>query len=363
MMKQTPTLLTNYRIALLLAVLLITGESYGQGCVAVRHVSSCTASSSSSLLKAGQFQFSGAYRWFRSDRHFVGRDEQKVRKEQHTEVINSTHSIDLGVTYAISNRFNATVTLPFVFNDRSSLYEHLGNPSGQRFHTQSRGLGDVRLMANYWLLDPDTYKNANISIGIGLKAPTGNYSVQDEFHRKEGLERRPVDQSIQLGDGGWAPMAEVQAYARLFKNASAYANAFYLFNPRNTNGTPTFRRDSVEVGAIVSVMSVPDQFMARAGMNYAVLPYKGLTATLGGRLEGIPARDVIGKEDGFRRPGYIVSAEPGLVYMPGKTTIGLNVTVALVRDRIRSVYDRKTGRHGDAAFADFAIFLTVARRL
>ncbi len=103
--------------------------------------------------------------------------------------------------------------------------------------------------------------------------------------------------------------------------------------------------------------------MIRAGMSYAVLPYKGLTATLEGRREGIPAKDIIGKEDGFRRPGYIVSAEPGLVYMPGKTTIGLTMPVARVRDRIRSVYDIKTGRYGDAAFADFATFLGVVRRL
>jgi hypothetical protein len=109
-------------------------------------------------------------------------------------------------------------------------------------------------------------------------------------------------------------------------------------------------------------MSVADQYMARAGMNYTLLPQRGLSVSLGGRVEGIPARDLIGKSDGFRRPGYIVAAEPGLVYMPGKTTVAVNLPVALVRDRIRSVYDIKTGRHGDAAFADYAVYVTVSQR-
>jgi hypothetical protein len=257
---------------------------------------------------------------------------------------------------------NATLVLPFVTNDRSSLYEHKGNGSGERYHTYSRGLGDVRLSVNYWLLDPLRYMNSNISLGIGLKAPTGNFSVQDDFHRPGGIERRPVDQSIQLGDGGWAPSVELQAFSKVFENASVYANAFYMFNPRNTNGVQTFRRDSVEAGAIISVMSVADQFMARGGMNYSILPNRGLSVSLGGRIEGIPARDLIGKSDGFRRPGYIVSAEPGLVFMPGKTTLAINVPVALLRDRIRSVSDIRTGRHGDAAFADYAVYVTVLQR-
>ncbi|HEX8532459.1 MAG TPA: hypothetical protein VF646_20630 [Cytophagales bacterium] len=349
-------------LCLSLCCLFASIPGYGQGCVAVRHMSSCTAGSSSALLQKGHFQASAAYRYFRSDRHFVGREEQKQRKEQHTEVINVTHALDLSVTYALTGRLNATLVLPFISNDRSSLYEHLGNGSGQRFHTQSRGLGDLRLSVNYWLLDPLEHLNSNLSIGVGLKAPTGDYRAEDDFVRAEGSVRRPVDQSIQLGDGGWATSLELQAFGKIFENGSVYANAFYMFNPRNTNGVATGRRDSVEVGGIVSVMSVADQYMARAGMNYTLLPQRGLSVSLGGRVEGIPARDLIGKSDGFRRPGYIVAAEPGLVYMPGKTTVAVNLPVALVRDRIRSVYDIKTGRHGDAAFADYALYVTVSQR-
>ena len=349
-------------LATLLFAAFFARDAFGQGCVAVRHVTSCSAQSSSAYLPAHQFQGFTSFRWFRSDRHFRGRHEEKHRKAEGSEVINNTASLDAGITYAITSRLSTTLVVPVIYNDRSSLYEH---DRRSRYHTQSYGLGDARLTFNYWLLDPAKGQNGNLSVGLGVKAPTGNYNYKDGFHTIEGVQQRPVDQSIQLGDGAWAPSVEIQGFAKLFRNASGYLNAFYLFNLRNTNGTRTesFRRDSMEVGAITSVMSSPDQYLARAGMNYAFLPAGGWSASLGARIEGIPARDVLGKEDGFRRPGYIVSAEPGITYMPGKTTFSLYVPVALVRDRIRSVYDIKTGRHGDAAFADFAVFFTVAARL
>ncbi len=80
--------------------------------------------------------------------------------------------------------------------------------------------------------------------------------------------------------------------------------------------------------------------------------------SIGGRLEGLPAIDIIGKSERSSRPGYIVSLEPGLIWMNHVHTIALNVPVALIRNRTRSWIDRQdpTGlKHGDAAFADFFV--------
>jgi hypothetical protein len=81
----------------------------------------------------------------------------------------------------------------------------------------------------------------------------------------------------------------------------------------------------------------------------------------------VPARDLIGKSEGFRRPGHIVSVEPGVSYMLGNMTLGLNVPVALLRNRIRSVTDISDSTpenrvHGDAAFADYLINVNLAWR-
>ncbi|HEY5393165.1 MAG TPA: hypothetical protein VIJ57_13665 [Hanamia sp.] len=38
-------------------------------------------------------------------------------------------------------------------------------------------------------------------------------------------------------------------------------------------------------------------------------------------LEGIPVYDLIWGSEGFRRPGYIISAEPGITYMVNEITL------------------------------------------
>jgi hypothetical protein len=95
----------------------------------------------------------------------------------------------------------------------------------------------------------------------------------------------------------------------------------------------------------------------------------GLSFSWGARIEGIPVRDIIGESLGFRRPGYIVSAEPGVTYMKGKTTYNLNVPIAMYRMRSQSVTDKQiedasgVPRNGDAAFADYLISFGITYRL
>jgi len=70
-------------------------------------------------------------------------------------------------------------------------------------------------------------------------------------------------------------------------------------------------------------------------------------------MEGVPAKDLIGDNLGFRRPGYAISLEPGFQYSRAKNMFAFSVGKAIHRDRTRSIPDRITGGHGDAAFADY----------
>jgi hypothetical protein len=115
-------------------------------------------------------------------------------------------------------------------------------------------------------------------------------------------------------------------------------------------------------------MSVPDQFALRTGVFRSLEKIHGMGISLGGRVEGIPVRDAIGGSDGFRRPGYIISIEPGISYMKGNVTGTLNVPVALFRNRTQSIPDIENSTpteivHGDAAFADYLINFTLAFRI
>ncbi|MCB0663562.1 MAG: transporter [Saprospiraceae bacterium] len=349
-----------------------SNQIFSQGCVAIRNMSCSSgmpgSGNQASLFNPGEWQVQLGYRHFKSFRHFRGDHEEANRVEEGTEVINHFNSFDFGLSYAVNGRLSLTATLPLVFNDRSSLYEHYGNsvesnPARARFHTQSSGIGDLRVGASYWLIDPMKYHKGNIALGLGIKAPTGDYGVTDEFHKldDEGNDYtivQPVDQSIQLGDGGWGINMELQGFHTLFKYTSMYFNAFYLSNPKNHNGV--LRRANADPEDSFNYFSVPDQFGARLGFNVSPLPHFGIS--LGGRLEGIPAYDIIGEEDSYRRPGYVVSLEPGLTYLSGPFSLALNVPVAMYRNRIKSVSDITRDRHGDAAFADYLINVNVAYR-
>lgn len=354
------------------SIFFISSRPFAQGCVGIKNMH-CTAMSATE--KPDKWQVSLNYRYFRSYKHFVGDVEQKQRVEQGTEVINTVHSADIGVTYNVNSRLAIALTLPVQFNDRSSLYEHYGNtvatnPQLLRFHTHANGLGDIRISGTYWMMEPIKHLKGNFALGFGLKLPTGNSEVYDNFHRRtasgaDSLTRKPVDQSIQLGDGGLGFSLESQGFLSIFHNASLYYNGFYLFNPANTNSTLT-RGVLAGSDPLIAYFSVPDQFSFRAGMNYNFLEKKNLTAILGGRLEGIPAHDLIGKSEGFRRPGYIFCLEPGVNWKSGKTNLQLSVPVALYRNRTKSVYDLADPaglRHGDAAFADYLINIGITHSL
>ena len=334
-------------------------DTKAQGCIAVRHMSGASSSALFRQRQNGKFLATVGYRNLHSYKHFVGTEEQKQRVADGTNVINDQHSFDFGLSYQVTNRFSVAVNLPFSVNDRSSLYEHYGNdiksnPTHARFHTGSRGIGDARVTAYYWLINPAKLKKYNLLVGMGVKLPTGNSNVQDNFHRldKEGkdyLVQKAVDQSIQLGDGGIGYNLEAQGYWQLGTNTALYANGFYLFSPKGVNNTP---------------LSVPDQFAARLGVSQALPFVPGLSVLLGGRVEGIPALDAFGPKDGSRRPGYIVSVEPGLAYVHNKYAFSATVPLALIRNRTKSYIDMQDPaglKHGDAAFADYFVSLTLSR--
>jgi hypothetical protein len=359
-------------------------QTSGQGCVAVRPMS-CSSSGHSdnlSILKKNQWQEAASFRYFESYKHFRGDSEQKERVEDGTEVRNISRSADISLTYGATDRLSFSFNVPLISYDRSSLYEHYGNsitsnPNQSRFITHARGIGDVRLSGYYWLFNPDKDSlRGNISLGLGVKAPTGNENVNDVFHKrtssgKDSLVLKPVDQSIQLGDGGWGVNVEAQALWKLSKRSVLFFNGFYLFNPQNVNGTLTSGTyATTATGKLTEYHSVADQYAARAGISWIALPKHGFSTSIGMRAEGIPSKDIIGKSEGFRRPGYIISAEPGLAFEKNNLNFSLLVPVALYRNRIKSYSDLEQDKlvptvdhHGDAAFADYLINFTITYRM
>lgn len=340
-------------------------DAHAQGCVAIRNIYSCPTNFDS--LSNTKWQVSLNYRYFRSYKHFRGKDEETERVEKGTEVINNDNSILLGISYNVTKRFSVSAILPYLYIDRSSLYEHYGNDSGKRFHTSSKGLGDVRLMGYYTVLP--NHPKFYLATGLGIKLPTGNYDYKDTFHKlssteQDSLVTRVVDQSIQPGDGGTGLILDIDAAFKFSQQWHIYVSGSYLSNPKNTNGV---KRSANLTSNIPNSneFSVVDQYVARLGARFL---FKQWQFSAGGRIEGIPAKDLIGDSEGFRRPGYIISAEPSIQFIPGKHSFGINFPIALERNRVQNTIDIKRSQLegkkviGDAAFADWLISINYAYR-
>ena len=338
-------------------------QANAQGCVAIKG----TSGTCSRPADSKGWEMNLTNRYFRSYKHFVGTEEQKQRVEEGSNVINHSYELDVSAIRTLNSRWSLAIIVPFLAYGRSSLYEHDGKT---RNSTHSFGIGDVRLSAYRWMLDPQTSHKGNVQLGLGIKLPTGNYNYQDFFYKKiDSVVLGAVDQSIELGDGGTGLTFELNTFYNFSHKLGVYGNFFYLSNPREVNGTSTTRGGISSVTAKkynTDVMSVPDLFMARAGLAYMM---NNVTFSGGIRIEGLPSKDIMGGSRGFRRPGYVVSAEPTVTWVAKKASFNIAVPVAIKRDRTQSDSDKRQTtdsgiyKQGDAAFADYSINAGLTIRL
>jgi hypothetical protein len=290
------------------------------------------------------------YRYQPSFRHFIGTVEQVQREVNRNQIENIYHLLDFSIERQLTRRWSVSASVPVLFAHRNQLY----SPSGRYV---VNNVSDASVGAHAWIFRPPTESGDNISVGVSLKIPTGNYNATGLAVSQGRQIVATADQSIQAGDGGTGFAVDLQGYKRIFLRSELYFAGVYLFNPRDTNGVSTFRRANGE-----QVMSVTDQYLFRGGLGRAIPRIRGLAASFGGRIEGVPVRDAIGGANGFRRPGYAISVDPGLMYVRGPYSFNCNIPVAVERNRKISVADYQNRTHGDAAFADYALIFSLSRR-
>jgi hypothetical protein len=359
---------SRFNFAAIFTALLIgltPATSRGQGCVAARGAGLCGIHGIHDEERNSDWEASIGYRWLKSHRHFSGDEEQRQRQQAGSQVINNSNFIDLGLTYYINPRFSANLTVPFVVHDRSSTVVIGGQR--QRFHTQAQGLSDVRLSGHMWLLDPASPRKWNVLVGLGVDAPTGQKDAKDLFPVVSGgaitgFAERNVDQSIQPGDGGWGIIPDIYAYYQFSQKLLGFVNGAYAITPEEDNGVVTGRGRANE-----RIMSIADSYIGRLGVEYTVWEKYGLTFSLANRIEGVPVYDLVGGSDWFRRPGYSISIEPGVMATVRGWKMALYTPIAYYNNRERSVPDIKQGLaasgarvRGDAAFADFQVLASIA---
>jgi hypothetical protein len=134
----------------------------------------------------------------------------------------------------------------------------------------------------------------------------------------------PIDTSVQTGDGSWGITPGIQLFQRV-KRVTLYGAAQYLMNPRNTTGTPTFF-ESLTNPNNTQLNSSADQFYVQFGGSVSLKP-RWPVPSFGYRFSGVPVKDLIGKSDGFRRPGTFGYFEPGINVAVGKQLFSFTVSI------------------------------------
>jgi hypothetical protein len=181
-------------LALVFFTVLHYSNAFAQGCVAIRSTGGlCTMDEHpDSAVKQGAWLFNSNSRYYRSFRHFIGKQEQFQRLQLKNNVINKVVTQDFTFTRLFDDRWALAVDLPGADNSRSQL----NTTPGTRFSTHTFGLGDIRATGYYWLFNPAKIHNFNVQVGLGIKFATGSYNSQDYFLQPNGTKLLgPVDQS------------------------------------------------------------------------------------------------------------------------------------------------------------------------
>jgi len=321
-----------------------------------------------SFLQAHHWEFDASYRWLAAHPgdFFVGTARTPLSPATQPphghQIVVDVHTLNLGMTYALTDRVRLSVSAPFQ-TGRISFFED----DNQRHTETSTGLGDLTLSGGAWLLNPRGSPNRNVMLGLGLKVPTGSYHDSVDFYTPTGIVQRPADPSIQRGDGGWGVLMELQGFTQLLPSTIAYLSASYLLNPRVRTDVTIGQRIGLPgnsaSGTVPYHLSVPDAYSVRAGFSYAILPQQGLALSLGGRIDGVPVQDLInGGDDNFRRPGYSGFVDTGLDLTRGSNTFTLNVPIRAHADRRANLYDRQVDIAGGGNLAKFEVLVSYTHR-
>ncbi len=308
------------------------------------------------FLQPGHFQLTIGERHQYSFQHFVGDVYQEYRAQLHNQVQNRINIVTADLMYQWTPRISFELNIPVLFASRKT--------QNSPVKYQASGPGDIIVAANAWILNPKKPYRGNASVGIGLLMPTGNDDVQNTTNSTgSGPVVRvtaPVDYSIQPGNGGYGMLLQWQAFRAVGNHLIFYTDGDYIASQGDTNGV---QRSTSTTTPLNNYVARSDQYLLEAGVSIPIQQVRGLAIVFGPRDEGVPARNLFPNDnDGFRRPGFAVSAGPGVQYGRGSNILSGSVFKAIHRDRTTSVPDEVYGTHGDAAFAQYVWLASYTHR-
>jgi hypothetical protein len=327
------------RFLFFLLSMLIGTYTWSQGCVAIRNIAGISPD-----LLFENIQPNDKLVFNVTNRYFEASDTYRGDKFiTDTLVTNRIYTLNISMLRLFNNGWSLGLSVPVSANSRNNGADHRGPGTLPRYTTRSFGLGDVRFTVYKWLLNPAASKKGNIQAGLGLKLPTGDFRYQDYFVRNDSTKvLAPVDQAIQLGDGGTGITGELSAFYSFSRTINIFFTGYYLANPRDQNGVSNLKgrnATQTEINNNTTVMSVPDQYSFRGGAN---LQFQKIVFTASLRYEKVPVNDLIGGNKGFRRAASITSVEPGVTYKMKNTLAFVYIGIPFQREIVQNAENNMT---------------------
>lgn len=296
----------------------------------------------------GKFQLSAGWRYASADRSYFNSRYNRNFTDLWGPKIRLS-ALDLTALYRVNKRVRLVGTLPIVFNKFSLILPPFGIDQGSRSGWPINGVGDLSLYAQSFVLDPSEHPFQNISLGMGLKLPTGSWDARRSIPNALGqdkMRRSAYPPATLPGDGGVGILFGYDAYKIIrkpgpFRGTTLFSSAVYLANPRVTNGTPSIIQS---LGVPLSPIflnrlnnSVADTWTLRAGFSsripktYDKPILKGLRLRGTLHWDGLRSRDLIGSNRGFRQPGWAMAVAPGFSYRYKRHLFIVEVPITIAR--------------------------------
>jgi hypothetical protein len=329
-------------------------QAYAQGCEPIRFTAPVNLGGEGQVYqRARHWQLTMAYRRLVSDDWFVGTTENSALAPGGTSPVFRIHTVVAQAGYSLTDRIHLSASVPFSTGSLARTW-----PDGA-FHVQrATGVGDVTVLGESWLLAPLRHERGNVALGLGVKAPTGSHTLASTYYAASGAVTFPADQTIQPGDGGWAVVLQGKAFRQVTDRTHLYAFASYMMSPKAASDV----RSAPTSGPH---WSVPDVYSSKAGAAFSLLPDRGVTISLGGRIDGIPVRDLLGGGDDSttKRTSHVIFADPGVSMEIGNGTLNVSVPYRVSVNRKKSLLEQRTNGLNAGGFAKYLVFAAYTYRM
>ncbi|NNM93831.1 MAG: hypothetical protein HKL88_00020 [Bacteroidia bacterium] len=133
----------------------------------------------------------------------------------------------LGISYGISNRFNARVVLPY--SSINGLEQGMTGQLNPVSLGASNGISNLQASLQYLILRREYCAGWEAITSVGLIAPTG-------IHNNIGANGVLLEDPFQPGADSWVPVLGIIA-DRKFAHTTLVADASYVFKSSSPNGT------------------------------------------------------------------------------------------------------------------------------